>query len=211
MGQHMDFSVHGFLDELASNSPAPGGGSVAAYSLCLGAALVEMVCALTIGRKKYASVQDMMVAIQQEAHALRAEADALVQSDADAYNAVMAAFGLPKESDEDKATRKQAILAATQVACSVPRTTALLSIKLYDMALQALELGNPNAASDAFVATHLAHTGGMAALANVRINLSGLSDADQVAALSQEIEAIEADLQVRYEKAMLLSKVRIGG
>ena len=211
MGQFMDLDVRGFLDELASSSPAPGGGSVAAYSLCLGAALVEMVCALTIGRKKYADVQDAMVDLQQQAHTLRGEADTLVQSDADAYNAVMAAFGMPKDTDEEKAARKQAIADATHVASVVPHTTALLSLKLYGMALQALELGNTNAASDAFVATHLAHTGGMAALANVRINLSGLGDADQVAVLTKEIEAIETDLSSYYQKAMLLSKVKIGG
>lgn len=206
----LDYDVRGFLKELASSSPAPGGGSVAALNLCLGAALVEMVCSLTIGRKKYAEVEAVMEALKAKAHDLRHDAEILVQSDTDAYNAVMAAFALPKVSDEEKKARRQAILEATRGAIRVPQKTAQQSLRLYEMALQALEYGNDNAASDALVATHLARAAGMAALANVRINLSGLKDEAEIAAYEKEINDIDVTLQQYYDRAVLLGKVRIG-
>ena len=113
-------TLNGFLDELASATPAPGGGSVAALAGALGAALTSMVCNLTIGKKKYAGVEQEMKKILVESEKLRATFTALVDRDTEAFNKVMEAFGLPKETEPQKALRAAAIREATKEATLVP-------------------------------------------------------------------------------------------
>ena len=113
-------TVKQFLDELASNSPAPGGGSVAALSGSLGAALTSMVCNLTIGKKKYADAENEMKRILTQSEELRKTFTQLIDKDTDAFNKVMEAYGLPKETDGQKALRSVAIQEATKEATLIP-------------------------------------------------------------------------------------------
>ncbi|HNS38575.1 MAG TPA: glutamate formimidoyltransferase, partial [Anaerolineaceae bacterium] len=134
-----------FLDQLASATPAPGGGSAAAHTGAAGAALVAMVARLTIGKKKYESVKDQMWALIEQAETLRAELTAAVDEDAAAFEAVMAAFKLPKDTEEQQAARNAAVQQATFAAAQVPLTVARRAVQVMDLALQAAQLGNLNA------------------------------------------------------------------
>jgi formiminotetrahydrofolate cyclodeaminase len=169
-------SVADFLNETASNSPAPGGGSVSALAASLGAALTSMVCRLTLGKKKYAGVQGEMESGLQKSEELRAQCTALIDEDTAAFNALMAAFGLPKEIEEQKARRFEAIQTAAKSATLVP-------IKLMELCAEALELlkiaaikGNRNCIPDAGVAALMLRAACEGAALNVTANLSGLQD-----------------------------------
>src|SRR3954468_7956253 len=109
-------TIQKFLDGLASSAPTPGGGGAAAISGAMGAALVSMVCNLTIGKKKYAAAEAEMLATREKAEALRAELTGMIAEDVAAFTAVMGAYGLPKETDADKAARQRAIQAALRLA-----------------------------------------------------------------------------------------------
>ena len=115
-------SVEAFIDETGSSSPAPGGGSIAALNASSSAALIEMVAQLTIGKEKYAAVQEDMKDVAEKAHALKARFLELIDEDSNAFNKIMAAFKLPKDTDEAKKARSAAIQEATKGAALVPFT-----------------------------------------------------------------------------------------
>lgn len=169
-------SVNEFLDEVASNSPAPGGGSVAALAGSLGAALTSMVCRLTIGKKKYADVQTEIEHVLQKSEELRANLTSIVEEDTKAFNGVMAAFGMAKETDEQKSLRNKAIQQATKSATLVPLELLGLCEEGIGLARTVVEKGNKNSLSDAGVALLLLQAAAGGAALNVRINLSGLED-----------------------------------
>ena len=169
-------SVNEFLDEVASNSPAPGGGSVAALAGSLGAALTSMVCRLTIGKKKYADVQTEIEGVLQKCEELRANLTSIVEEDTKAFNGVMAAFGMAKETDEQKSLRNKAIQQATKSATLVPLELLGLCEEGIGLARTVVEKGNKNSLSDAGVALLLLQAAAGGAALNVRINLSGLED-----------------------------------
>lgn len=185
-----DLSVADFLDELAANSPAPGGGSVAALAGAMAAGLVSMVCNLTLGNDKYKDSEAAMQATLAQAEQMRHKLTALMEADTEAYSAVIASYKLPKETDEQKATRSAAIQAALKQAVEVPLATAEAAAPLRQLAIVAKQQGNPNAASDAYVAEILAETAIKAALANVNINLPSIKDAAFVAAAQQRVAAL---------------------
>jgi len=164
-------SVNEFLSDLASSSPAPGGGSVAALSGGRGASLVSMVCHLTIGKEKYLDVQDEIKRVLGESEKLRKTLTRLIDDDAFAFNDLMKAFKLPKETDEQKNTRSVAIQKGYQKAAQVPLQTAWTCEKIFDLALVVGEKGNQNSITDAGVATLMARAGVESALYNVEINL----------------------------------------
>jgi formiminotetrahydrofolate cyclodeaminase len=185
-----------FLNETASKSPAPGGGSVSALAASLGSALTSMVCRLTIGKKKYADVQGEMESCLRKSEELRAQCAALIDEDTAAFNAVMAAFGLPKEAEEEKRRRSEAIQKATTSATLVP-------IKVMELCAGALELvkviaikGNRNSLPDAGVAALMLRAACEGAALNVKANLSGLQDAAFV-------EQTEAKAQLILEKTAI--------
>lgn len=169
-------SVNEFLDEVASNSPAPGGGSVAALAGSLGAALTSMVCRLTIGKKKYADVQTEIEGVLRKSEELRANLTSIVEEDTKAFNGVMAAFGMAKETDEQKSLRNKAIQQATKSATLVPLELLGLCEEGIGLARTVVEKGNKNSLSDAGVALLLLQAAAGGAALNVRINLSGLED-----------------------------------
>ncbi len=181
-----------FLDDLASAQPAPGGGSAAAYAGAMGAGLVSMVAGLTIGRKKYAAVDAHMQSILQESERLRAELSAGVAEDAAAFEQVMAAFRLPKDTPPQEKLRADEIQRATLNASRVPLLAAALSVSVMELAANVVADGNLNAISDGASGAALARAALTAAGTNVRINLSSLADKTPAALLLDELKALEA-------------------
>ena len=173
-------SMNGFLDELASSSPAPGGGSVAAVAGALGAALTWMVCNLTIGKKKYIAVEEQLKKVLKDSEELRARFTVLIDKDTEAFNKVMEAFSLPKDDDSQKALRDAAITAATKEATMVPLEVMKHCIDAMALAQNVAENGNKNSISDAGVSALMLHAACESAALNVRINLNGLADTEFV-------------------------------
>ena len=194
-----DFSrqtLQEFLGALASEAPTPGGGTAAAVAGAMGAALAGMVATLTLSREKYAQGHDAVRPIGEAAAAARSGLLALARRDAEAYDAVVAARRLPKESEEQKASRSSAVAAATRQAAEIPMETARLAVRLLEALPELVEKGNPNAASDAGAAALLLEAATEAALLNVSINLSGAEDPDFVSRMQKET----ADLQVQAQR-----------
>lgn len=183
MNQAFDLTT--FLDDLASGEPTPGGGSAAALAGALGAALATMVARLTVGRKRYADVEPAMQAVLDEADALRVRLTQLVSEDAQAYEAVRAAYKLPKESELDQHERSVAIQSALQAASATPLETMRACIATMQLAERAASLGNVNAATDGAVGVLLAYAGLQGAALNVRVNLGSIEDQNFVATSEQ--------------------------
>jgi len=171
-----DKTLIGFLDALASSAPAPGGGSVSALSGALGAALVSMVCNLTLGKNKYADVQDDISALVERSEALRHELTDLLQADVVAYTGVSQAYKLPRDTPEEKAARSAAIQEALKKATVVPMQIAETCVKVLDLCTPAAEKGNVYAVSDAGVAALMAEAGLRSAALNVLININAIKD-----------------------------------
>jgi formiminotetrahydrofolate cyclodeaminase len=169
-------TIQAFLDELASAAPAPGGGGAAALVGATGAALVSMVCNLTIGKEKFATVEPDIQNILTHAESLRARLVGMMADDVAAFNTVMAAYRLPKATDEEKAARTAAIQEASKKATLVPLAAARACAEVIDLCRPAAEMGNPNVISDAGVAVLCAQAGLKSAALNVLINLSAIKD-----------------------------------
>jgi glutamate formiminotransferase/formiminotetrahydrofolate cyclodeaminase len=165
-----------FLDELAAATAAPGGGSAAAYAGAIGAGLVAMVAGLTIGKKKYAEVEAEMQAIRVMAESLRKELTQYVEDDASAFEAVMGAFRLPKDTEEQQSSRSAAIIHATINAANVPLHVCEDSVKVMELAIKCAKDANINAISDSMSGFAMARAALTAAGYNVRINLNSLED-----------------------------------
>jgi glutamate formiminotransferase/formiminotetrahydrofolate cyclodeaminase len=176
-------SGESFYDEVASSSPAPGGGSVAASAGALGAALSAMVCRLTVGKKKYAGVKDELTDVQ------------LIDTDKEAFNRVMDAFGLPKSTDEEQAARTEAIQTATRGAASVPLTVMKKSLEVLSLAETVAAKGNENSITDAGVAALMASAAVEGAGYNVRINLTSIDDKGFAANLQSEVASIRKETE----------------
>ncbi len=178
-------SVAGFLDELASDSPAPGGGSVAALAASLAAALTAMVPSLTHGKKGFKAVKAEMNEVAVTAQGLKDLYRDIIDRDTDAFNEVMAAFRLPKGSDEEKAARDAAVPEANKGATRVP-LSLLRSVaeELPALVEAVIERGNPNSLSDAGVAALMARAGLEGAYLNVGINLEGMAEEKDAATMA---------------------------
>jgi glutamate formiminotransferase/formiminotetrahydrofolate cyclodeaminase len=170
-------TVDGFMSNVAGPTPTPGGGSVAAHAGALGAALAQMVAGLTVGKKKYAAVEDEMKQLALQASALRRTLTALVERDAQSYDAVRAAYQLPKDTEAQQAVRDDAIREALIGAAVVPLETARTAVEVAALAAALAERGNSNAVSDACVGALLAEAACKGAVFNVRINVASLDDA----------------------------------
>lgn len=171
-----DQTVLAFLDALASSAPAPGGGSVAALSGAMGAALISMVCNLTLGKKKYADVQAEITAIVARSEALRRWLTDLLEADVAAYSSVSAAYKMPKETDGEKAARTAAIQVALKKATEPPMGVAEACVQVLDLCPPVAEKGNVGAVSDVGVAALMAEAGLRSAALNVIINLKTIQD-----------------------------------
>lgn len=184
-------TIKAFIDELASNSPAPGGGSVAALCGSLAAGLEAMVANLTLGKEKYRTGWDKMNKVLEEGEKLRAEFINLMNEDTESFNLFMQALKMPKETEEQKASRKAAMGEASKAATAVPLRTLESCVKAAELSFTAAKYGNSNAVSDAGVAALLAEAAGKAASYNVKINLPGITD-----------EAFAEECRERMEKAL---------
>jgi methenyltetrahydrofolate cyclohydrolase len=184
-------TIEGFLEALASDAATPGGGAVAGLCGAAGAALISMVCRLTIGREAYEDAQDQMRGYLEEADGARGVFLELADRDAQAFEAVMSAFKMPKEDDRQRAERSAAIQRAYEGAARVPLEIARRAVGLMDAANATTEHGNVNAASDGLVAAYALHAATHSALANVEINVAGLKDEAAARELRGETEALK--------------------
>lgn len=194
--------LNDFLTDVSSSSPTPGGGSVAALAGSLGAALTAMVSRLTIGKKKYADVQQHMEGIMTSADNLRNKLVELVERDSEAFNKVMQAFSLPKETDDEKSRRSSAIQEATKTASLAPLEVMELTATGIDMTAIVAEKGNVNSISDAGVGALLFHAACAGAALNVRINLATLQDKAFVDQTSARVTQIEQHVEQRAKEIM---------
>jgi methenyltetrahydrofolate cyclohydrolase len=183
-----DKTLTEFLDALSSSAPAPGGGSVAALSGALGAALVSMVCNLTLGKKKYASVQEDITALVERSEALRHELTDLLQADVEAYTGVSTAYKMPKDTEEKKTDRSAAIQEALKKATVVPMQVAQVCCEVLDLCTPAAEMGNVYAVSDAGVAALMAEAGLRSAALNVIININAIKDQAFVSEMQTKLD-----------------------
>lgn len=192
-----ELTVKGLLAETAGDAPVPGGGSISALNGAIAAALAEMVANLTIGKKKYADVQDEMAEIAKSAAALQKELVLDVDRDSEAYDGVSQAFKLPKETDEEKSIRSAAIQENTKKAALVPMEVARRASTLLPSIEAVVARGNQNAVTDGCVAMMCARVAVVGALFNVRINLTSIKDEEFVARLREEADRLEADVLAR--------------
>jgi len=166
-----------FLDELASSAPAPGGGSAAALAAAIGAALVSMVANLTVGKKKYADVQDDIQRILSHSEALRHKCVKLLEDDVAAYTEVSRAYKMPRDTEEQKQARSAAIQEVLKGATAVPMELAEACVEILNLCPESAEKGNVRAVSDAGVGALMAEAALRAAALNVWINLGSIKDA----------------------------------
>jgi formiminotetrahydrofolate cyclodeaminase len=176
-----EMPVNDFLDALASKSPAPGGGGGAAMAGALAAALASMVCNLTLGKEKYAAVQDDVQSMLGKTEALRHQLTSLVEADEEAYTVLSAAYRLAKDTDEQKKARTAAIQKALINATATPMEIAKACVEVLALCGPIAQKGNVSAVSDAGVGALLAEAALRSAALNVQINLAAIKDAKFVA------------------------------
>jgi len=174
----IDMKITNFLDELASSKPAPGGGAAAAIAGAMGAALGSMVARLTIGKEGYEDVEDLFKKKLERTEELRQELTELVDKDANAFSGVIAAFGLPKDTEEQKVARSAKILAEYKVAAEIPLETVKACREVINILNELGTKGNKQALSDIGVGALSALTGLKSALHNVEINLAWIKNKD---------------------------------
>ncbi len=199
-----DLSIKDFLAQTASDTPTPGGGSVAALSASLAAALAEMVARLTIGKKGYEKHEEQMRINTKKALAYRDKFIKDIDRDAEAYGHVMAAYKLPKNTDNEIYFRTQAVQKALEQACLVPLGVAVDTFEMMEMLEDIVEKGNKNAVTDGAVATMMAKTAVLSALYNVQINLLSIDDDTFVEKVTRQIKTLKENATDLEQK--ILSK-----
>ena len=202
-------SVESFLEVLGSDAPTPGGGAAGAIAGATGAALIAMVGRLTVGKEGFEDLDERMRALVDSADAARAAFLALADRDAHAFDGVMIAFKMPKETDEEKAARSAAIQAGYVQAASVPLEITRAAVDLMELAEDATAMGNPQTASDGVSgAAHLYCAAGCA-IANVEINAASLKDAARRAALLDEVAALRGRADQSIREAQTAFQLRL--
>ncbi len=201
-----DLTVKGFLDTTAGKDPVPGGGSISALCGSIAAALTEMVAGLTIGKKKYAEVEEQMKQLVERVQEIRHQLILDVDRDSEAYNVVFAAFQMPKETDEEKAARSAQIQEATKIAANVPMEVARHVYSLLSDIEEVVSNGNQNAVTDGCVAMMSARNAIIGALFNVRINLTSIKDEQYVADMTAEADRLEREVIEREAKVIEYTK-----
>ena len=202
----VELDVLKFLDVVDSNSPAPGGGSVSALASSLGASLARMVAHLSFGKKNYEALADdvkaKFVANFDELLKIKNELNDLIDRDSEAYNTVMAAYKLPKETDEEKAARNTEIQKSLKYAIQTPYDIVVLSGKAISLLGEILANGNQNAITDIGVGTMLLMVGLEGGILNVKVNLTSIEDAAYVEKITKEIYEIKAVAEKEKERIM---------
>ncbi len=187
-GPLAQMSITKFVDETSMDSPAPGGGSVSATAGAMGAALAAMVCNLTIGKKGYETVWEILKPLAEEAQKSKNNFLKAIDRDTEAFNAVMAAFSLPKSNELEKTARATAIQDANKGAVKIPLSVMQMGVELLEKIIPVAENGNANALSDIGVAALMLRSAAEGAFFNVKINLPNIIDQDFV-----NTHQIEAD------------------
>ncbi len=198
-----------FLDQLASKASTPGGGSAAAVMGAMGAALISMVANLTAGKKKYEHVEAEMQGFLEQSETMRAELTGMIQADVEVFDKVMAAYGMARETEAEKAQRSQAIQAALKEATDVPLACARLCADVIELCRPLAEKGNINVISDAGVAVLAAHAALRSAALNVYINIGGIRDEEFVDDRRQQLEAILSGAGAATEEVYELVKSKL--
>ena len=197
-----DLSIKGFLVKTASNSPVPGGGSIAALSAAVAASLSEMVARLTIGKDGYDAFEEDMKKIAKDAADYRNKLIKDIDRDSNAYNNVMAAFKLPKATEQERKKRKKAIQEALKNASLVPLDVAKDAFKIIELAEKVVKYGNESAVTDGAVAVMMARTAVLSALYNVKINLISIKDKGFIEKVRKEIIYMESKI-INREREIL--------
>ncbi len=180
-----------FLERIAAKSPTPGGGSVAAMAGAMACSLAEMVCNLTIGKKKYRDVEEEMIMMRKKMNEYREKFLNLVDEDADAFNEVMKAY--KEKGDVEKALKKAAF---------VPYKTAKNCLSIINNLIIIAEKGNKNSITDAGVAALMAISSFKSALLNVKINLKYIEDKNYKENMSKEIEEMSKEMEKKFGQVM---------
>jgi formiminotetrahydrofolate cyclodeaminase len=200
-----ELTITEFLEKTATGSATPGGGSVAALSAALAAGLSEMVANLTIGKKGYTASEADMRALAEKARSLRDKLAQDIDRDSEAYAEVLAAFQLPKNTEEYKNQRQQAIQKGLAAAASVPLSVAKDALIVMELAAMAVEKGNRNTVTDGAVAAMTARTAVLSAVYNVKINLGSIEDVDFKNDMMAQVEELEREAVKRENE--ILAKV----
>ncbi len=206
----IDKKVSNFLDELASNSPTPGGGSVAALAGVLGAALISMVGNLTVGKKKYEDVEEDIKKIINSSERLRYELSHLIEEDVKVFNNFMATYKMPKETEDEKKRRAEMIQESLIKAAKVPLKVAYKCLDILSLSKEVAEKGNINVVSDAGVAVLMAEAALESALLNVKINLRMIKDEKVRTELYSSIKEILLKEKGQKEKVLEIVEKKIG-
>lgn len=204
MSDIANVTINDFLADLASDSPAPGGGSAAALSGAMAAALVSMVANLTLGREKYAEFQDLAKESAFKAESLRLELIQCVNNDMSAFEGVMNALRMPKSNDTEKAKRSQALQESYKTAILAPVETINKCLDVMKLALKLTGRSNPTVSSDLKAAAIHAQAGIDTALENVDINLSAIHDPEYKEQMLSWVEKVEDDSEKLYDAIFLL-------
>ena len=197
-----DLTVKDFLDKVAGNDPVPGGGSIAALGGALASALATMVTGLTIGKKKYAEVEEEMKKAVAPMHEICEHLLDDIKRDSESFDLYMQALTLPKETEEEKAARTKAMQDGLKAAVAVPLSVAKRAYEVMPYAEVMVTKGNKTAVTDALVATMMARTAVLGALFNVKINLESIKDEAFVEETAKEVAVIEKNA-LAYEKKIL--------
>ncbi|ERK39871.1 glutamate formimidoyltransferase [Segatella baroniae F0067] len=205
----IDLTVKGFADETSRESPAPGGGTISAYMGALGAALGTMVANLSSHKAGWDDRWEEFSTWAERGQAIQAELMTLVDEDTEAFNRIMAAFGLPKGTDEEKAARMVAIQEATLFATEVPLHTMQASIKVFELCRAMAEEGNPNSVSDAGVGVLAARAAVLGAGLNVKINAGGLKDRAAADRLVGQANALIAQANTAEAEIMKIVEAKL--
>jgi formiminotetrahydrofolate cyclodeaminase len=205
----LNLTLAELLERLGSSDPAPGGGAAAAVVGALGAALVQMTANLTIGRPKYAELEDQARGIETRARELRQRLAQLGDADADAFAQVSAAYKLPRLDDAQKADRSAAIQAALQVAARVPLETARVCADVLEVAEAAAPILNVAVISDVLVGAVLAQAALDSAALNVEVNLAAMTDSAAVQRFADDLAQARGGAAERVERVLDVGRSRL--
>ncbi|MGB6370551.1 MAG: cyclodeaminase/cyclohydrolase family protein [Atribacterota bacterium] len=205
----IDKKVSNFLNELASNSPTPGGGSVAALAGALGVALISMVGNLTVGKKKYEDVEEDIKKIISSSEKLRYELSQLIEEDVKVFNNFMATYKMLKETEDEKKRRAEMIQESLIKAAKVPLKVAYKCLDILILSQEVAEKGNVNVVSDAGVAVLMAEAALESAILNVKINLKMIKDEKTKEELSSSIKEILLKEKGQKEKVLEIVEEKI--
>ncbi|MCG8379609.1 MAG: cyclodeaminase/cyclohydrolase family protein [Proteobacteria bacterium] len=204
-----DMSIQEFLDGLAAKQSTPGGGGAAAVSGAMGAALISMVAVFTVGKKGMEDVEEEAKSILEQSEDLRSRLTEAIKDDVDVFNRVMASYGMPKETDEEKAARSEEIQAALKAATDVPLECARLCREVINLSQPVAEKGNINVISDAGVAVLAGYAGLRSAALNVYINIGSIKDEEFANDRRVKLEKLLDGMEVLKEDIYELVKSKL--